>query len=203
MRKLVILCNHSDRKKKVTAMKNKVLKRLMIFGLVCSMTLSMAPLPTVAAGTEAHTEKETKAPETRAAESEAKVTETKSEEKESETKASETTAKGTKTPETTAKETETEKKEASKSESKELKVPESDDKETEASKPAEEVLDMTERTAREGEEGLVIEGGTEGKDYTVTDKVISITGSTPLKISGNSGECIGKIIIEKDAKLKL
>ena len=203
MRKLVILCNHSDRKKKVTAMKNKVLKRLMIFGLVCSMTLSMAPLPTVAAGTEAHTEKETKAPETRAAESETKVTETKSEEKESETKASETTAKGTKTPETTAKETETEKKEASKSESKELKVPESDDKETEASKPAEEVLDMTERTAREGEEGLVIEGGTEGKDYTVTDKVISITGSTPLKISGNSGECIGKIIIEKDAKLKL
>ena len=81
-------------------MKNKLIRKLMIFGLVCSTIVSTGPVTVLAAGTEAQTEN------TKDTEAETKVSETK--EPESETKAKEPE---TKEPETKEPESETKAKE--------------------------------------------------------------------------------------------
>ena len=166
-------------------MKNKLIRKLMIFGLVCSTIVSTGPVTVLAAGTEAQTEN------TKDTEAETKVSETK--EPESETKAKEPE---TKEPETKEPESETKAKEP------ETKEPESETKGTETPGAVEQLLDQPGQTERRAEAAALQISGTEGEDYTLDEAsgVITIKSSKPVKISGEPGmEYAERIIIEAEA----
>lgn len=193
----------SDRKKKGTDMKNKILKKLMILGLVCSMSVSMVPVPALAAGTE--TESETKA---KSAEKESDTKQTES--PQSEAKQPETTKIPAKLPEipqavTEAPQSEAKQSETPQSETKEPETPQSETKQPE--KPAEELLVVPGKTAREGESGtLQFSGGTAGTDYVYDEStgVITIKSGKEIVISGDGKEKEGQIVVEAaEAKISL
>ena len=175
-------------------MKNKLIRKLMIFGLVCSTIVSTGSVTVLAAGTEAQTEN------TKDTEAETKVSETK--EPESETKAKEPE---TKEPEsgTEAKEPETKEPESeTKAKEPETKEPESETKGTETPGAVEQLLDQPGQTERRAEAAALQISGTEGEDYTLDEAsgVITIKSSKPVKISGEPGtEYAGHIIIEAEA----
>ena len=162
-------------------MKNNIIrKKLMVFGLVCSMAMSMVSAPALAAGTEPYSETESES------ESQTQQTETESESQTqplSETlpSESETYMQGTES-ESQSEETETQ------------------------GGGAEVVLDDWDLTSREGVEGLYI-SGIEGEDYT-RDSVtgmITIKSDKAIEITGKPGvEYTGQIVVEADeAKLTL
>ena len=174
-------------------MKNKILKKLMIFGLVCSMSLTMVPTTVMAAGMQ--TESETRQAE-----------ETQTEKPQAETKAMIKLPDETEQPTTkNAAESESNAAETPQSETKssEAASKETSAKETEqptASGAVEEILDQPGRAPRAAEAGeLLIEGGEEGKDYTydADNKIYTIQSNTPLTISGESGwEYEDKIVVD-------
>lgn len=174
-------------------MKNKILKKLMIFGLVCSMSLTMVPTTVMAAGMQ--TESETRQTE-----------ETQTEKPQAETKAMIKLPDETEQPTTkNAAESESNAAETPQSEtrSSEAASKETSAKETEqptASGAVEEILDQPGRAPRAAEAGeLLIEGGEEGKDYTydADNKIYTIQSNTPLTISGESGwEYEDKIVVD-------
>lgn len=178
-------------------MKNKILKKLMIFGLVFSMSLTMMPASVMAAGTQ--TESETKNSEK--AQDETKETQT--EKPQAETKAmlkmqseteqpvtkktAESGTKATEMPQSETKSSETEPKETS---AKETEQPTTQG-------AVEELLDQPGRTPRAAEAGeLLIEGGEKDKDYTYDEdnKIYTIQSNTPLTISGEAYEA--KIVVD-------
>ena len=163
-------------------MKNNIIrKKLMVFGLVCSMAMSMVSAPALAAGTEPYSETESES------ESQTQQTETESESQTqplSETlpSESETYMQGTES------------------------GSQSEETETQGG-GAEVVLDDWDLTSGEGVEGLYI-NGVEGEDYIRdADKTIIIKSNKALEIKSERGpgvEFTGQIIIEADeAKLKL
>jgi len=183
-------------------MKNKILKKLMIFGLVCSMSLTMMPTSVMAAGTQ--TESETRHSENTQGETK-QTQETQTEKPQAEKKAmlkmqsetetlatekaSESGTKASETPQSETKSAETEKKDAP-----------ADTEQTDSPGAVEELLDQPGRTTKAAEAGeLLIEGGEEGKDYTYDkdNKSYTIISDTPLTISGESGwEYEDKIVVD-------
>lgn len=190
-------------------MKNKVIKKLMVFGLVFSMTMSMASMPVMAAGTQTESEtRQTEEPQSETKQAETPQSEThQAETKQAETKQAETHQAETKQAETA--QSESVQPDTSQSETKQPEETQSETERQETPKAVEEILEQPGKTARSAEEGkLKISGGTEGEDYTVSDsgsEVITILKNTPLTIEGESGwEYTGKIIVEaKEAKLAL
>lgn len=189
-------------------MKNKIMRKLTIFGLVCSMSMSMMTLPVMAAGTQ--TESETKQPETAKSETEQAETKgagaTQSETKQPETPQAETRQAETAQSEAKQPESETKAPETQQSETKQPETSQSGKKQPETPRGVEELLDQPGMTARATAEGeLNISGGTEGTDYTVSEGVVTVMTNTPMVIAGDSGwEYTGKIVIEaKEAKLTL
>lgn len=181
-------------------MKNKILKKLMIFGLVCSMSLTMVPTTVMAAGMQ--TESETRQTE-----------ETQTEKPQAETKAMIKLPDETEQPTTkNAAESESNAAETPQSEtrSSEAASKETSAKETEqptASGAVEEILDQPGRAPRAAEAGyqFSVEGGEKDKDYTYNENtgVLVIKSEKALTITG-TGECVGRIEVEAEkAKVTL
>lgn len=158
-------------------MKNNIIrKKLMVFGLVCSMAISMVSAPALAAGTEPYSESQSES------ESQTHQTETESESRtqppsEILPPESETDTQGTES-----------------------------ESQSEEGGGAEVVLDDWGMTSREGVEDLYISGieGEDYTRDTVTG-MITIKSDREVKIEGAPGvEYTGQIVIEADeAKLTL
>lgn len=173
-------------------MKNKVLRKLMIMGLTCSMTLTMAPVPVIAAAGE---------PQTQAASGERQSESGKS--GEGETKQADTQKTAEKE---TTKDTEKEKPKDTDKQTEPQEETKSTNTQTE---PPKNASDKTAKAADVKVGGFTLkseEDLIEDTDYTYDDaaKTLSIKTSKKITIDGNSMETSTKLeVSEVDADITL
>lgn len=182
-------------------MRNKILKKLMVFGLVCSMSLTMMPTAVLASGNQ--TESETKRQEeTKEPQSEDKQTE----KSQPETKTAASVQEETKGPEKP--QAETKHAEMPENETKQSETHQDPKKQSETQGAVEQLLDQPGVTGKSAADGLLtVEGGTPGTDYTYDEGtgVLVVLSEKELEITGEPGtEYEGRIEIQADkAKVTL
>lgn len=189
-------------------MKNKILKKFLIFGLVCSMSMTMLPASVTAAGTR--TESETKESQSESAKTEGHQEETKKEEKsQPDVKKAVAVKEEPKQAETVAEEPKESETGAEKPKTEEPGQGETTQPEIQGS--VEQILDMP-TAGTKASDRLKIDGGVEGTDYEYTraedsedgQVLLVIKTGKALKVTGDGRDLVGRIVVEApEAKLTL